>query len=86
MTEFAQESASGLVAVVDAGAVDACMSVIDDEEIDPVAKVHALALLAELFDDDEIVLRYTSVEMIDKIVTHMEVETDNDELQALAVH
>jgi hypothetical protein len=74
---------SSLIAVVDAGAVEACLSVLEDTEIEPSAKVHAIALLAELFDYDEVIDQYVSVEMIELLLPHMDC-TANDELQAMA--
>ena len=73
----------GLRAVVDAGAVDACLSVLDDGEMEDLAKVHAVALLAEMFDYDEIAAESASIELIERVLPLMDY-TQNDDLQALA--
>jgi hypothetical protein len=77
-----EKDTDGLSAVVEAGAVEACLSVLDDEELEPVAQVYAATVLAELFDYDEVILKYVSVELIQQLMPHM--DCTSFELQALS--
>jgi hypothetical protein len=77
-----EKDTDGLSAVAEAGAVEACLSVLDDEELEPVAQVYAATVLAELFDYDEVILKYVSVELIQQLMPHM--DCTSLELQAMS--
>ena len=82
-TAIAEDPCSGLLAVVDAGAVEACLTVLQDQEIEAIGKVYAVTLLAELLDHDEVLAKYVAVGLIEELMPHMDAAA-NTELQALA--
>jgi hypothetical protein len=63
--------------------VEACLIVLQDEEIESIGKVYAVTLLAELLDHDEVLAKYVSVGLIEELIPHMDAAA-NTELQALA--